>query len=360
MAGSTTGTSGSSSGDLPPDPDPSTTGDTPDPSTSSTSADPSTTGDTSSSTSGSTTDAESTGAADESTSTGSTAVCGDGVVEGDEVCDDAGESATCNADCTTSTCGDGVVNVTANEECDGGDACNAACVSICAGFSADSFAVSDLSFTDESFNTAISMAWDGVSYWSAAGGGTSARMAEYDAAGVHQGTINPGPDFRSLFTKGEGIGPLYARGYNDATIWVEDTPGTFVADVTLAASMPGLHIQAAVVWDASSEHYIGITSGTVLRWDAAGNFLGSTVLDGFGIAPHQHEALGNSPYQMAWAERCILTYSDGQLSAWDHDGNRVDTADLLPMFLAEQFSLSYANGMVWLSDGSTWHGTSVF
>jgi hypothetical protein len=63
---------------------------------------------------------------------------------------------------------------------------------------------------------------------------------------------------------------------------------------------------------------------------------------------------------MAWAERCILTYSDGQLSAWDHDGNRVDTADLLPMFLADQYSLSYANGMVWLSDGSTWHGTSVF
>ena len=35
-----------------------------------------------------------------------------------EDCDDSGESATCNSNCTTSSCGDGTVNATAGELCD--------------------------------------------------------------------------------------------------------------------------------------------------------------------------------------------------------------------------------------------------
>jgi len=60
-------------------------------------------------------------------------VCGNGTVEGDEDCDDMGESATCNADCTSAECGDGLLNVTAGEDCDGAvangtcDACLATC-----------------------------------------------------------------------------------------------------------------------------------------------------------------------------------------------------------------------------------------
>jgi MYXO-CTERM domain-containing protein len=46
------------------------------------------------------------------------AVCGDGVAEGGEACDDGGESATCDSDCTAATCGDGTTNVTAGEICD--------------------------------------------------------------------------------------------------------------------------------------------------------------------------------------------------------------------------------------------------
>jgi len=46
------------------------------------------------------------------------AVCGDGVVAGDEECDDGAESATCNADCTLPVCGDGIVNQLAGEECE--------------------------------------------------------------------------------------------------------------------------------------------------------------------------------------------------------------------------------------------------
>jgi MYXO-CTERM domain-containing protein len=61
-------------------------------------------------------------------------ICGDGTVNVCEECDDGGESATCNADCTFSACGDGVLNTTAGEVCDdgnttGGDGCSANCLS---------------------------------------------------------------------------------------------------------------------------------------------------------------------------------------------------------------------------------------
>jgi len=65
--------------------------------------------------------------------------CGDGVTDnlvtppaGGEVCDKAGEHATCDDDCTAVSCGDGNVNQAAGEECDNGggnanagDACRA-------------------------------------------------------------------------------------------------------------------------------------------------------------------------------------------------------------------------------------------
>ncbi|RLB46669.1 MAG: hypothetical protein DRI90_27125, partial [Deltaproteobacteria bacterium] len=50
------------------------------------------------------------------------ASCGDGVTNttAGEDCDGNGESADCNDDCTTATCGDEKVNVTAGEDCDNG------------------------------------------------------------------------------------------------------------------------------------------------------------------------------------------------------------------------------------------------
>ncbi len=49
------------------------------------------------------------------------AVCGDSVLNAaaGEACDDGGESAKCDADCSAVSCGDGVTNTTAGEACDG-------------------------------------------------------------------------------------------------------------------------------------------------------------------------------------------------------------------------------------------------
>ncbi len=60
------------------------------------------------------------------------ATCGDGFVDGQgpqtEACDGdgngtPGETAACNSNCTVSTCGDGIKNVSDNEQCDDGDHC---------------------------------------------------------------------------------------------------------------------------------------------------------------------------------------------------------------------------------------------
>jgi cysteine-rich repeat protein len=58
--------------------------------------------------------------------------CGNGLVEADEECDTGGQSPTCNANCTQAECGDGIVNGTAGETCDDGnlidgDGCDANC-----------------------------------------------------------------------------------------------------------------------------------------------------------------------------------------------------------------------------------------
>lgn len=62
---------------------------------------------------------------------GASASCGNGLVEPGEVCDTAGESATCDGDCTLPQCGDGIVNMTAGENCDPGDAPD--CLPDCSG-----------------------------------------------------------------------------------------------------------------------------------------------------------------------------------------------------------------------------------
>ncbi len=54
-------------------------------------------------------------------------LCGDGAIQSPEQCDDGGESATCDNDCTFAVCGDRKVNATAGEQCDSSQCC-AACL----------------------------------------------------------------------------------------------------------------------------------------------------------------------------------------------------------------------------------------
>ncbi len=55
--------------------------------------------------------------------------CGNAVPDPGEQCDDGGESAACDVDCTLVVCGDLLVNETAGEACDGMDLAGASCES---------------------------------------------------------------------------------------------------------------------------------------------------------------------------------------------------------------------------------------
>jgi cysteine-rich repeat protein len=67
-----------------------------------------------------------------------TSFCGDGKLQAGEVCDEAGNTATCDGDCSKPSCGDGYLNTAANEECDDGnpddtDACRKDCTNASCG-----------------------------------------------------------------------------------------------------------------------------------------------------------------------------------------------------------------------------------
>lgn len=105
-----------------------TTGSTssPDPSTSTSSS----TGDDATST----TTEDTTSTTEPNSTTGG--VCGDGIVDPGEECDDGpanADDAPCSSACVSAFCGDGVVQAALNEECDDGpaNADNAACTEAC-------------------------------------------------------------------------------------------------------------------------------------------------------------------------------------------------------------------------------------
>jgi len=355
-------------------------------SSTATTDEPSTTGTTDATTTG---DDTTTG----SSSTGDPAECGDGVVEGDEACDDGEETETCNADCTAAECGDGVLNETAGEtcddggdsetcdadctavecgdgfvnaaageECDGGPGCSDACIVTCAAFAADSIAV-DTSFAEAALaGTSTGIAWDGSNYWSVNGSGTSGdRIASHAPDGMTGMVYAPLLDFRSAFTMGDGTAPVYARSYSSSVLRVMTSPGVFENDVTLATAEPNLNTQSAVVWNADTSEFVALTQGVVLRWSADGTFVGVTTLEGLGmLVPEELDYPSNAT--MAWAQGCYLTYADGVLSAWDVAGERVDTVTLEEetFTLDSEFSVSYANGLVFLGDGTTWRGYAVW
>jgi trimeric autotransporter adhesin len=60
--------------------------------------------------------------------TGAQPVCGNGLVEVGETCDEAGDASTCDEDCTDVVCGDLYINTAAGEECEGEELQGVTCV----------------------------------------------------------------------------------------------------------------------------------------------------------------------------------------------------------------------------------------
>ncbi|MBS0266080.1 MAG: PEP-CTERM sorting domain-containing protein [Planctomycetes bacterium] len=210
--------------------------------------------------------------------------------------------------------------------------------------------------------TTMGIAFDGTHYWSAAGGYADAvEFAQYTGAGVLINTYNPQLDLRSVFT--DGSGNVYVRAFDDATIYRQTSPGVFVSSgVVLAPN--ALNDQSAVVLNGPGTEYVAMFSGVVSRWDLDGNALGTVALVNFGSVGNEAGYPQNRG--LAAARDYWLTYDGyGQtLSAWDFSGNVVGMTVLNDAgnSFDSNFSLSYANGLVFVVDvaGGTWRGYDVF
>lgn len=216
-------------------------------------------------------------------------------------------------------------------------------------------------FTDALSETTMTLAFDGTNYWSCSGGGSDGvRLARYDSAGGLLATYSPGLDLRSVFT--DLTGTLFARAFNDATIYRQTVAGTFV-NSGVALSGGNLDPQSSVVLNEAGTEYIAMSAGTVSRWSTNGTYLGSVDLLGFGSVAGENSYPQNRG--IAVVGSFWLTYhTNGVLSVWDPAGNRVMQATLSGVGTSKYdspFSFSYCNGKVFVVDaaGGQWRGYDV-
>lgn len=203
--------------------------------------------------------------------------------------------------------------------------------------------------------TRMTIAFDGVNYWSASGGGTPGiREAVYTSTGAFVADYSPGLDFRSIFT--DAGGNVYARQYANSTIYKQTSPGVFTTFANLSGG--SLDAQSAVVLNGAGTEYIAQNGGTVTRWDLAGNLLGTVGLSGWGLGtenvyPNNRgvAALGSNWY----------TYSDGVLSTWSQAGVRLSQDTLVGAGTSfdANFSYSSTNNMFFVENGGTWRGYAL-
>ncbi len=203
----------------------------------------------------------------------------------------------------------------------------------------------------------MTLAWDGLNYYTSSGGGSSSPYAKYDSAGNFIASASPAPgiDFRSIFTNSSNN--LLARGYSSNTIYKQTTFGNFINYVNLLGGP--LDAQSAVVLNGSNTEYLAQSGGVVSRWDLAGNFLGTFNLIGFAGA----ESAYPQGRGIATVGNDLLTYYNGTLTAWSMAGLNLGSTQLLAggTSFDSNFSYSYANNQFWVVDAArqTWRGYDV-
>jgi hypothetical protein len=244
--------------------------------------------------------------------------------------------------------------------CAGGKTCAAGqCVS---GVSFFAQYTASMTFKDALPGTSMTLTWDGTNFWSSSGGSASGnRLARYDANGANPTLYQPNIDFRSVFTVGGSGATVYSRGYSSTQIQRQTAPGTFTNQIALTGGT--LDSQSAVVFNTAGTEYVATNTGTVTRWNAnSGALIGTVTLQGFGTLNSENTYPQNRGVAVV-GTTFYLTYSAGQLSAWDTNGKRLGITTLVGAGTSfdSYFSLSYARGMVWILDaaGGTWRGYNV-
>ena len=104
----------------------------------------------------------------------------------------------------------------------------------------------DMTFVDagQLEQTRMTVTWDGVNLWTSSGGSSSGeRLSQYTSGGSFLSDYFPGRDVRSVFTKGDGTGPVYMRSYASSTIDVQTSPGSFTYSTSLSGGSLDAHLQ---------------------------------------------------------------------------------------------------------------------
>ena len=252
--------------------------------------------------------------------------------------------------------GDVTLGLTGHFVC--GDSTNIfASVPIVTGFSVHT----NLTFTNAIPATTTGIAFDGTNYWDCSGGSSGGvRLGRYNSSGALISTYSPGLDFRSIFTKADGM--VLARAYASDVIFQQTSPGVFVSSgVSLAGGT--LDPQSSVVLNGGGTEFDAMSGGVVSRWNTNGAYLGSVNLQGFGLASGENDYPKNRG--LAAIGNIWLTYNGGGiLSGWDYSGHRLFQT-VLPgagTNFDSNFSFSCCNGKVFIVDaaGGLWRAFDVF
>lgn len=222
-------------------------------------------------------------------------------------------------------------------------------------FNAPSYAA-DLTFVNAPHDHSMGVAFDGSSYWSVSGGWDSGiRSAQYGLDGTLIGAYASGLDFRSVFTG--TANEVLARTYSSNVIYKQTSQGMFSPYVTLEGA--SIDMQSAVVRDGG--YYIAMSGGSVNRWDAAGKYIDSVSLAGYGAQADESSYPQNRGIAVAgdhW-----LTFSGSTVTAWSRSGARLDSANLegLSPDFDSYFGFSYANGHVFVTQfgSNEWKGYAI-
>ena len=205
----------------------------------------------------------------------------------------------------------------------------------------------------------LNLAWTGDALWASSGGASSGvRLAEFDNEGNWIADYSPGLDFRSVFTRGDGTANLFATAFADPSLYRMISPGTFIPIGELVPAPPG---DSSVVWNDAQGQYLALSGGIIQRWSTAGTDAGTLELINFGT--RFGEADLPQGERLAAEGACFMTYNSGELSVWDIQGERVDSAILLGAGTGpdSHWSFSYARGMAWVQDAGagTWRGYNL-
>lgn len=197
-------------------------------------------------------------------------------------------------------------------------------------------------------DTPMPTAYDGVNYYTAAGGNITSWLRQYDPiTGDVVSSFQPGIDFRGLFS--DASGTIYASSYASNVVYKMDSPGSFSTFLTLDTSTVLIDDQAPVVLSPDGNYFASRISQTINLWSIAdGSYAGSLDLPDYGNVSGEALNSGGTNLSLAAMGSYWLTYVDGtdMVYAWDSSGNRVGDTQLLGNNNATAYGFGYANGYV--------------